>query len=65
VIAETVERFQKAKLTVSDASFQRCEDLAYADIYLRIAFLDKRQYYSFERQLEGDADYQLISTREI
>lgn len=65
VIAETVERFQKAKLDVTDASFQRTPDLGHTDISLRVAFLDKKQYYSFERQLEGDSDYLLLSTREV
>jgi putative Mg2+ transporter-C (MgtC) family protein len=64
VTAETVERFQRAKLDVIDASFQRTPDLAYADISLQIAFVRKAQYYSFERQLEGDTDYQLLATRE-
>lgn len=65
VIAETVGRFQQAGLKVVDASFDRSKDLNHADIDLRIAFVNKQQYYNFERQLEGDSDYQLIATREM
>jgi len=65
VIGETVEHFQAAKLDVVDASLERTEDMAHADINLRIAFINKDQYYRFERQLEGDSDYELISTREL
>jgi putative Mg2+ transporter-C (MgtC) family protein len=65
VIAQTVERFEAANLKVVDASFERTDDLNHADINLKIAFVNKGQYYSFERQLEGDADYQLLATREL
>ena len=65
-IAETVERFKKNKLEVVDVSFERCEDdLSHVDINLRIAFVNKRQYYNFERELEEDRNYQLIATREL
>jgi uncharacterized membrane protein YhiD involved in acid resistance len=65
-IAETVERFKENKLEVVDASFERCEDdLGHVDINLRIAFVNKDQYYSFERKLEGDPKYQLMATREL
>jgi putative Mg2+ transporter-C (MgtC) family protein len=65
IIPETVIRFEAANMKVIDASFQRTEDLQNADISLRIAFTNKRDYYSFERKLEGDSDYELISTREL
>ncbi|MGB7160637.1 MAG: MgtC/SapB family protein [Tepidisphaeraceae bacterium] len=65
LVSETVDRFQSAGLQVVDASFERSDDLAQADINLRIAFINKHQYYHFERQLEGDADYQLLATREL
>jgi hypothetical protein len=32
---------------------------------MRIAIVNKRQYYSFERRLEGDGDYELLATREL
>jgi putative Mg2+ transporter-C (MgtC) family protein len=65
LIAETVDRFQEANLEVVDASFERTEDLQHADINLKIAFMNKNEYYSFERKLEGDSDYQLLATREL
>jgi putative Mg2+ transporter-C (MgtC) family protein len=64
-IAQTVQRFKDAGLHVVDASFQRSDDLIYADIDLRIAFINSAQYYNFERKLEGDQRYQLIATREL
>ncbi len=65
LVSETVDRFQAAKLHVVDASFERSDDLSHADINLKIAFINKHQYYDFERQLEGDSDYQLLATREL
>jgi uncharacterized membrane protein YhiD involved in acid resistance len=65
IIPETVIRFEAANMKVIDASFQRTEDLQDADISLRIAFTNKHEYYTFERKLEGDSDYELISTREL
>jgi putative Mg2+ transporter-C (MgtC) family protein len=65
IIPETVIRFEAANLKVVDASFERTDDLEYADINLRIAFVNKKQYYSFERQLEGDSDYELLASREL
>ena len=65
VISETVERFEANGLEVIDASFERTEDLKHADINLRIAFMNKKQYYTFEHKLEGDEDYQLLATREL
>lgn len=63
-ITATIQRFKDAKLKVVDASFERCDDLDEVDVNLRIAFVNARQYYSFERQMEGDSVYQLIATRE-
>ncbi len=65
LIADTILRFEAAHLKVVDASFERSDDLIHAEINLKIAFMNKRQYYSFERQLEGDNDYQLLATREL
>lgn len=61
-VADTIGRFKTAKLDVLDASFRRSNDLAYADISLDIAFINARQYYTFERQLGADPEYQLISS---
>jgi putative Mg2+ transporter-C (MgtC) family protein len=63
-IRETIQRFKEAKLTVTDASMNRTADLRFADIKLRVAFVNRRQYFDLERQLEGDAEYELISTSE-
>ena len=65
VVAETVARFEQFELDVVDASFERTGDLTYADINLKIAFMNKKQYYTFEHQLEGDSDYQLLATQEL
>ena len=65
LVAQTVERFEAANLKVVDASFERSDDLSQADINLKIAFVNKFEYYSFERKLEGDNDYQLLATREL
>jgi putative Mg2+ transporter-C (MgtC) family protein len=64
-IAATVEKFRRGGLKVVDASFDRTPDLLSADIHVRIAFVNSVHYYNFERQLEGDAEYQLLSTREL
>src|SRR5687768_1027063 len=65
LIAQTIDRFEAANLKVVDASFERTDDLSEADINLKIAFMNKGEYYSFERKLEGDTDYQLMATREL
>jgi putative Mg2+ transporter-C (MgtC) family protein len=65
VVAETVARFEKFELHVVDAAFDRTADLVHADINLKIAFMNKQQYYTFEHALEGEPDYQLLATREL
>jgi hypothetical protein len=60
-----VQHFKAAKLDVVDASFQRSNDLTWADINLKIAFINRNQYYTFERKLEGDGTYQLMATQEL
>jgi len=64
-ITATIQRFRESNLKVVDASFERTGDLDVVDVNLRIAFVNKKQYYNFERQMEGDTLYQLIATREI
>lgn len=66
-IEKVVRRFKQAGLHVVDASFERCKDnLAQADIGLRIAFTNDKQYYRFEREIEHDGkDLELIATREL
>jgi hypothetical protein len=65
VVAKTVKRFKAARLHVSDASFERSEDLQNALIKLQIAFVNSNQYYDLERELEADPEYHLVSTCEI
>ena len=65
LISQTIERFEAANLKVVDASFERTDDMSHADINLKIAFMNKQEYYSFERKLEGDTDYQFMATREL
>jgi hypothetical protein len=43
-------------------NFKRTPDLAFADINLRIAFVSRAQYFTFERTLQGDATYELLAT---
>lgn len=64
-ISDTIERFKSEKFRVVDVSFERTDDLLDADISLVIAFMNKKQYYTFEKQLEGDTDCQLLSAREM
>lgn len=63
-IAKTVEYLKKRGMDVLDAAFERSDDLKEVDIKLHIAFVDKRDFYSVERQLEGDETLQLIETRD-
>jgi putative Mg2+ transporter-C (MgtC) family protein len=65
VIADTVKFVKDANLKVYDASFDRSNDMSFADISLRVAFSDREVYYRFERMIEADANYNLIATREI
>src|SRR5687767_9417975 len=65
VIPETIDRFKKGRLRVIDASMQRAEnDLAHTTINVRCAFIRAQKYYDLERQLEADADYEILATRE-
>jgi putative Mg2+ transporter-C (MgtC) family protein len=65
-IGDTIRRFKEAGLDVVDASFERLrEDLSRVDISLRIAFINKRQYYTFERQMEGETDIILLAAKEL
>jgi len=64
-IAHTVADFKRAQFDVLDVSFERTPDLRYADISLKIAFTNKEQYFTFERHLEGDTQYHLLSAREL
>ncbi len=63
-ISSTVEYLKKHGMDVIDAAFERSDDLKEVDIKLHIAFVDKKQFYSAERQLEGDGTLQLIETRD-
>jgi putative Mg2+ transporter-C (MgtC) family protein len=63
-IEETVQLFQDANLRVVDASFRRSSDLAFADISLRVAFHNRRQYYTLQRRLEEDQRYILLAAEE-
>lgn len=63
-IAKTVEYLKKQGMDVLDAAFERSKDLKEVDIKLHIAFVDKKDFYSAERQLEGDMTLQLIETRD-
>ncbi len=64
-VADTVAKFKKGGLRVMDASFQRSDDMQFAEIHLHIAFVNSAQYYNLERQLEADPDYHLLATREL
>ena len=64
-ITATIQRFRESNLKVVDASYDCTRDLSEVDVNLRIAFTNKKQYYNFERQMEGDTLYQLIATGEV
>src|SRR2546423_3640993 len=63
-IPATIKRVEQAGVHVIDASFERDGDLKYADISVRIAFKNRQNYYTLERQLSGDDQFQLIAARE-
>lgn len=63
-IDEAVARCQSAGLRVIDVTFQRSDDLIHGDISLHVAFTDKHQFQIFERQLESDPQWNLLSIRE-
>jgi putative Mg2+ transporter-C (MgtC) family protein len=63
-IEETVKMLEGAKMRVADASFRRSDDLGHADINLRVAFVNRQQFYALERQLEGDERYILLAAEE-
>jgi putative Mg2+ transporter-C (MgtC) family protein len=56
-IEETIDRFRSAGARVTDASFQRTEDLTQVDVSVRVAFSRKQKYYALQRGLEGDPHY--------
>ena len=64
VVVETVEMVSSHEhLGVRDIGFQRSgEDLAVVEIRLRVAFADEEQYFKFERDLNGRADCQVVSS---
>lgn len=64
-IANTIAHFKSNGFSVSDASFKRSDDLAYADVDLLIAFRGGRQYFQFEEKLAGDSKYQLLAAKEV
>jgi putative Mg2+ transporter-C (MgtC) family protein len=63
-VAETVERFKQASLKVVDVSFNRTPDLSHGDINMHIVIHDEEQYFKFERELERDPAYELMSVDE-
>ena len=65
VIQETIDRFKAGGLHVVDSSMERAaDDLAHASIMVRCSFIRPQKYYAFERQLETDPGYEILSTRE-
>ena len=64
-VSECVKYFQQRELEVIDAGFDRTIDMEWAELNLRIAFVDKTQYYELERELEKEGRYTLMATREL
>jgi len=64
-ISKTVKYFKEHGFTVVDASFRRSEDLLHADVDLRIALLNSKQYFDFEAKLAESAEYQMLATKEV
>ena len=52
-------------MRVIDTSFDRSDDLQWANVNLRIAFVNVQQYYNIERRLEADPHYQLVGAHEV
>jgi putative Mg2+ transporter-C (MgtC) family protein len=63
-IAQTIAFVRSAGVKVQGTSIQRSEDLASADVDVRIAFTDDRAYYKLERALESSPEYNLIASHE-
>ena len=63
-VSNTVKRFEKEGLEVSDLYLRRSEDLQHVDIELRVLFRSKKRYYHLEHELEGDQDYILMAIQE-
>jgi putative Mg2+ transporter-C (MgtC) family protein len=63
-IVETINLLKEEGLKVSDASFERTEDLRFADISVRVSFFDRERYYAVERKLEQEPQYELLAARE-
>jgi len=63
-IERTVDFFRHRGFDVTEVSFQRTDDLAYADISILIGFRRRSQYYECERELEKSPDYEFMATSE-
>ena len=63
-VVETVKRVQEMGLKVSDATFQRSDDMHFVDIAVRVAFTSRHAYFQLERRLVDDEKFQLLATRE-
>jgi putative Mg2+ transporter-C (MgtC) family protein len=64
-VPNTILRFKTDGLWVTEAYFERHEDMKFADIQLRIGFIKRDRYYAFERKIEADPDYELMAAREV
>ncbi|HSV12819.1 MAG TPA: MgtC/SapB family protein [Tepidisphaeraceae bacterium] len=60
-VTETVQRLKQAELKVVDVSFRRTADLSHVDIDLHIVYSDEQRYFKFERELQRDSAYDLMS----
>jgi putative Mg2+ transporter-C (MgtC) family protein len=63
-IRQTIERLKRDKMRVLEVNYQRTDDLKCVDISMRASFKNKPTYYALEKQLEADADLELMATRE-
>src|SRR3954468_10120967 len=58
-VPAAVKKFKSGGLHVIEAYFDRDTDPMYADIHLRVSFINAEKYYAFERQIEEERDYEL------
>lgn len=64
-INDCVSKFKEAGFKIVDVRFDRSDDLKNVDVHLLICFLNVDQYLSFERAMEDDTVYKLMSTKEL
>ena len=64
-VSDAVRRFTDGGLRVVEAYFDRDTDPNFANIHLEITFVKLATFHAFERKIEADPQYDLMSAREV